>query len=88
MIGIWYVPKKNKFYSKYVKTAYFHRYYKVGYVNQYGHELVALFVLKNKKLIQVDSLMDYYTIKKSRICVKNMIIDHLIGLLNKMKKGV
>ena len=50
MIGIWYVPKKNKFYAKYVRLAYFHREYAVGFENNYGHKLVAMFYICNKKL--------------------------------------
>ena len=88
MIGIWYNPKKNKFYSKYVRIAYFYSYYKVGYKNNYDHELVALFYISNRKLVQCTSLTDYYSIDKPKIAIRNWIIDHLIGLLNKMKKGV
>lgn len=88
MIGIWYVPKKNKFYSKYVRLAFYYSYYKVGYINNYGHELVALFYIRDNKLIQCDSLIDYYSIKKTKKNIRNMLIDRLIGLLNKLKKGV
>lgn len=86
MIGIWYVPKKNKFYSKYVKSAFFYSYYKVGYINNYGHELIALFNVVGNKVIQCNSLIDYYNIKTPRTSIRNLLIDRLIGLLNKMKK--
>lgn len=81
MIGIWYVPKKNKFYSKYVRSAYFNSDYRVGYVNQYNHQLVALFFISKNKLIQCDSLTDYYKI--SKFSLKKRIINHLIGLLDR-----
>lgn len=81
MIGIWYVPKKNKFYAKYVRGAYFYSYYKVGYVNQYNHKLVALFYITKNKLIQCNSLADYYNIKN--LTLKKRIINHLIDLLYK-----
>ena len=85
MIGIWYVPKKNKFYSKYVRLAYFHEYYKVGYINNYNHQLVALFYISGRKLIQCKSLTDYYTIKKENDTFKKRLINRLIYLLNKLK---
>lgn len=86
MIGIWYVPKKNKFYSKYVRIAYFQSNYKVGYVNNYGHELVALFYITSRKIVQCNSITDYYNIKKPKLVIRNLVIDRLIGLLYKMKK--
>lgn len=85
MIGIWYVPKKNIFYAKYVRTAYYHRDYKVGYVNQYNHELVAMFYITNKKLIQCTSMTDYYNIKKENGTFKKRLINRIIYLLNKLK---
>lgn len=85
MIGIWYVPKKNIFYAKYVRLAYFHQYYRVGYVNNYNHELVALFCITNKKLIQCTSLADYYNTMQDNNTIKKRLINRLIYLLNKLK---
>lgn len=85
MIGIWYVPKKNKFYAKYVRLAYFSTYYKVGYVNNYEHKLVALFYISGRKLIQCNSLADYYNIKHENSTLKKRLINRLIYLLNKLK---
>lgn len=84
MIGIWYVPKKNKFYAKYVRTAYFYSYYKVGYVNQYNHNLVALFYIAKNKLVQCNSLADYYNIKN--LTFKKRLINRIIDLLNKINE--
>lgn len=85
MIGIWFVPKKNKFYAKYVRSAYFHKDYVVGYVNQYDHQLVALFYITSKKLVQCNSIDDYYTIKKENDTFKKRLINRIIYLLNKLK---
>lgn len=85
MIGIWYNPYKNEFYAKYVKTAYFHSYYKVGYLNNYGHYIVALFYILDRKVIQCNSLIDYYNIKKENNTLKKRLINRLIYLLNKLK---
>lgn len=85
MIGIWYVPKKNKVYAKYVRSAYFHKDYVVGYVNQYNHELIALFYISNKNIIQCKSLTDYYNIKRENGTFKKRLINRIIYLLNKLK---
>lgn len=85
MIGIWYVPKKNKFYAKYVRSAYLHRDYVVGYVNQYEHQLVALFYISKKNIIQCNSLIDYYNIKRENGTFKKRLINRIIYLLNKLK---
>ena len=82
MIGIWYVPKKDKFYARYVRTAYFYSYYKVGYVNQYNHRLVALFYIAKNKLVQCNSLADYYSTKK--LTFKKRLINRIIDLLYKI----
>lgn len=84
MIGIWYIPKKNKFYAKYVRSAYFHKEYQVGYVNQYNHKLIALFYVLDRKVIQCNSLIDYYNIKRENSTFKKRLINHLIDLLNKL----
>lgn len=72
MIGIWYNPHKKQFYTKYVRTAYIHRYYVVGYKNQYDHELVALYMLEKNRLIQCDSWEDYYNHKMGYYKLKNI----------------
>ena len=81
MIGIWYVPKKDKIYAKFVRGAYFCSHYRVGYINQYNHKLVALFYITKDKLVQCNSLADYYSTKK--LTFKKRLINRIIDLLNK-----
>ena len=86
MIGIWYNPNKKKFYTKYVRTAYLGREYKVGYINNYGHELLALFYIKKNKLLSCDSWNDYYTYKRDYYKPKNIkkrIIRKIIKYLER-----
>lgn len=86
MIGIWYNPNKGKFYTKYVRTAFIHDYYKVGYKNQYDHELVALYAIEKGRLIECDSWNDYYTYKKGYYKLKNIkkrIIKKIIKFLER-----
>ena len=80
MIGIWYNPHIDNFYAKYVRSVYFHRYYKVGYINQYDHKLVALFVIRNNTIIKVDSFEDYYYNKSS---FKKKLISKIIQFLER-----
>lgn len=86
MIGIWYNPQKDKFYSKYVRLAFIFDHYQVGYENGYGHKLVALFVLEKRRLISCDSWQDYYINKKDYYKPKNIkkrFIKWLIKLLER-----
>ena len=86
MIGIWYNPNKKKFYTKYVRTAFIARDYKVGYKNSYGHELIALYAIEKTRLIQCDSWEDYYTYKMGYYNIKNIkkrIIKRLIKWLER-----
>ena len=86
MIGIWYNPNKNKFYTKYVRTAFIAKDYKVGYKNSYGHELVGLFMLEKNRLIICDSWDDYYTYKRDYYKpkqIKKRIIRKIIKFLER-----
>lgn len=82
MISVWYNPKKDKFYAKYIRGAYFFSHYEVGYVNQFNHKLIALFYITKNKLVPCNSLAEYYSIK--RLTFKKRLINHLIDLLNKL----
>lgn len=93
MIGIWYNPHKETYYSKYIKTAYFLPYYHVGYINQYDHVLVALFKIEGKKLISCSSLSEYYSQKRGKNQtkrikrLKNQLINKLINFLERSVKN-
>ena len=80
MIGIWYNPRNEEFYAKHVKGVYFNSDYKIGYINSYGHQLVALFMIKDNKLIQCSSLSDYYNNKKT---LKKRLINKFIKFLER-----
>lgn len=80
MIVVWYNPHKDDYYAKYVRSAYFHSYYKVGYINQYEHKIIAMFIIINNKPIKCDSLNDYYYNKKS---LRKRIILNIINFLER-----
>lgn len=86
MIGIWYNSNKDQFYTKYVRTAFFSNHYKVGYINQYNHKLVALFMIEDKRLISCNSWDDYFSNKKKRHqlkYIKKRFIKYLIEFLER-----
>ena len=93
MIGIWYNPHKDSYYSKYIRTSYFFDYYHVGYINKFDHVLVALFKIEDKKLISCQSLSDYYSHKrgknqsKKNKRLKNLIVNWLIKQLERSVKN-
>lgn len=88
MIGIWYNPNKKKFYTKYVRTAFIHDYYKVGYKNQYDHELVALYMVEKNRLISCESWNDYYTYKRNYYHPKNIKKRFIRWLIKKLERSV
>ena len=86
MLLVYYNPTKDKFYLKYYK--YKNREYYVGYKNQFGHEVIRLYIIQGKELISYDNVDDYmyenYNSKK-RVPFKIKLINRLIDLLNKLK---
>lgn len=90
MIGIWYNPHTKKFYTKHVRTAFLKNDYKVGLVNQYEHELVALFVIEGNKLDQCESFWEYLTEKnkKNQPIMKRLKNKFFNWLIKKLERSV
>lgn len=82
LIGIWFNPFKNTFYSKTVRYVFLYDYYRVGYINQHNHQLVALFYLHDKKLYQCDS---YWDIDFKKFKLKYRILDYIEKKIKKLK---
>lgn len=89
MLFIYYNPNYNTFYTKIVKSCYFNPIYEVGYVNQFEHILVSMYLIGEKELINCKSLADYSKTKKKKMqdkSLRNVLIDRIICVLNKIKE--
>lgn len=80
MIAVYYNPKRDTYYAKLLKVSYLNDYYKVGYVNQFGHKLVCMFYINNKRLQPCKSFLDYMHNKKS---IKKRLINKIIKFLER-----
>lgn len=85
---VFYNPHHNSFILKYLK---YQCSYEVGYINQYDHILVQVFLFRENKLINAKSWIDdYYTRKnnnlKKRKSFKYRAINHLVDLLVYIQK--
>lgn len=86
MIAIYYNPHKKCYYAKYVRIAYLSEHYKVGYVNQYDHEIVCMFYIDGGgKLINCQSWLDYVNWYKYNSTIKKRTLSKLINLLDRLK---
>lgn len=83
---IYYNPNRDCFYTRIVFQVA-NPMYEVGYVNQFGHQVVQIFYFKNNRLINCISFYDY--VRKSNELdepIRNKLINVFIHLLNKFKK--
>lgn len=85
MIAIYYNPNKNTYYAKYLRIAYLHGHYEVGYVNQYNHKVVCMFYVNGGKLINCQSWTDYIDWYKHNSTIKKRILSKLVNFLDKIK---
>lgn len=68
-IVVWHNPKKDSYYYKLIKGNYVN--YKVGYKNQYGHEVIVV--------------VEDVSFLGRKTSLKTKLINKLICLLNKLK---
>lgn len=86
MIAIYYNPHKKNYYAKYLKVAYLADKYKVGYKNQYEHEIVCMFYVNSSgKLINCQSWTDYIDWYKYNSTIKKRTLSKLINFLDRLK---
>ena len=85
MIVIFYNSIKKNYYAKYVKCIYIHDYYKVGYKNQYNHEIVCMFYVDGGKLVNCQSWSDYVNWYRYNSTIKKRTLSKLIKLIDKLK---
>ena len=83
MLLVYYNPSKDKFYLKYYK--YINRSYFVGFKNQYEHEVIKIYIIKDKELISVNNVDDYFFNRHSRKpSLKEKVINRIVDLLYKI----
>ena len=86
MVLVYYLNlNKYTYYYKVLKSI--SRDYEEGYVNQYEHQIIAIYILRNNKLYtseeyRIEIRKRIYENKNS---FKNRLIDASIKLLNKLK---
>ena len=85
MIVIFYNSNKNIYYAKYLKNAYLHSHYEVGYINQYNHKVVCMFYFNGGKLVNCKSFADYISYFRYNSTFKKRILTKLIKLLENIK---
>lgn len=81
VIIYWLNPKNGIIYLRLYSSALF---YEVGEINQYGHIILAIAIIKEHKLKVFDKGIDMIYEKESQK-IKNKIIDKLINKLIKLK---
>lgn len=86
MIAIFYNPNKNIYYAKLLRIAFLNKDYKVGYKNQYGHEIVCMFYIDSGgKLINCQSWTDYIDWYRYNSTIKKRTLKRIINLLDRLK---
>lgn len=85
-IIFWLNPKTGNVYHRIYTNSLF---YEVGKENNYGHVILGIGIIQNKKLNLVNKgtqLFELYKQNEHKEKIKNKIIDYLIDKLEK-KKG-
>jgi len=83
VIIFWLNPKTNFIYHRIYKTALF---YEVGQENNYGHILLAIGRIENKKLVLFNNWQEFIILPGKKEMFKTKSINFLIDKLEKMKK--
>lgn len=85
---IWYNQNHNTFNHRFCLGIDLLVYgYSVGYKNSYGHEIISILLIDDKKCIDIKDYKDYsnyYNRKRKKS--KEDLIDKTIRLLNRLKK--
>lgn len=86
MIAIYYNPHKNCYYAKLLRIVFLNKDYKVGYKNQYDHEIVCMFYVNSGgKLINCQSWTDYIDWYRYNSTIKKRTLKKIINLLDRLK---
>ncbi len=59
---------------------------RVGYVNAYGHEVIAIQRYENGKFISIKNWFDIKNIEEPKRNLKTRLIDSVINSLEKLKR--
>ena len=86
MLLVLFNPQTETFYLRMVSSI--SENYRVGYVNQYDHMIVAIYVIdEENRLKPVDDFWDYLKLdKEENTTFKNKVINRAIDLLYRLKK--
>lgn len=82
-IIFWLDDKTGRIYHKLYSTTYFR---KVGEENQFGHTIIAICTIKDRKLYCVNDGMKLYDTGVKKVSTKDKIIDSVVDKLLKLKK--
>lgn len=83
VIIFWLNPKTGVIYNRVYTNTIF---YEVGKENQFEHVVLAISVIKDKKVYTYEKGIDVYKTKeKEKEKIKDKIIDKIVNKLNKMK---
>ena len=82
---IYYNPNQKNFYLVY--TSYIFITHKVGYINGYGHMLVQILVVRDKKYLNINDYSDLSKYSRdNRKSFKQVLIERSIRWLNKYRE--
>lgn len=65
MILVWFNPKSNTFYTRFYNSYILSNYY-VGYINNYNHEVIKMYILHNNQVFTCNNYYEYYHLRKSK----------------------
>lgn len=87
LLLVYYNPNHNSIYTKFVHSVTNDNHH-VGYINQFGHQVIQIFYLSEGKLVSCYDFWDY--LNKTKVPPEepqiNKVIDRLCDVLYKFKK--
>lgn len=81
-IIFWLDSKTGRIYHKLYSNAYFR---KVGEENQFGHTIIAICIIKDRKLYCVNDGVKLYERKEKKKTIRQKTIDYAINKLIKLR---
>lgn len=86
MLLLYYNPTKDNYYLRYYKSIHYD--YKVGYKNQFDHEVVKILVIQGNRLVAVDDLQAFllkrYRDRMNKQSLKKRLISKVISYLERL----
>lgn len=82
-IILWHDLKDNTEFIKCIKHLPLE--YRPGYVNNYQHQILGIFLIKNNLFFTLEEYLQYCIDKNNKKSRKNAFIDKIINKLEKLK---